>query len=486
MWLSRTFPRASLLALRTYYRFERAGGEVPPEGPVLLVANHPNSLLDPAAVCAVADRPVRFLAKAPLFSDPLVGWIMRACGAIPVYRRQDDPSLMDRNEEAFRAAHRALAGGDAVGIFPEGMSHSEPSLAPLKTGAARIALGAADLLGASFPIVPMGLVLRRKERFRSRALVVVGEPVEWDDLRADGSAGGPGGSAGPDGATGLDEAGGPDEARADASEAGDAPADEEAVRALTRRIEEALRRVTVNLERWEDAPVVECAEAIYAAEHDLPRDRAERVRRLGQVSGALTALRRQDPERLEPVYGAIARYAALLDLAELTSGRLDRDPSPGAALRWTLRQLLFFLVLAPLAAAGAVLFWAPYRVTGLLPARAGVEKDVQATYKVLGGIVIYGVWIGFLAGAVGWLAGPWAGAGAAAALVSLALLTLTVRDRWEEARANARGWLLLRRKGDLRRRLLERRRLLAGRLEELRRELEGASPDAAGRGREAG
>ncbi len=441
MWLLRHFPAVSAIALRTYYRFERAGGRVPREGAVLLVANHPNSLLDPAAVCAVARRPVRFLAKAPLFSDPLVGWIMRGCGAIPVHRRQDDPSLMERNEDAFRAAHAALAAGDAVGIFPEGISHSEPSLVPLKTGAARIALGAAAMLGASFPIVPVGLVLRRKERFRSRALTVVGEPVAWADLRA----------AGPD--------------------------DPEAVRALTERIEEGLRAVTVNLERWEDAPVVECAEAIYAAEHALPRVRAERVRRLGQVSEALTTLRRRQPGRVEPAYRAIARYATLLELAGLAPGRLDRDPSPAATIRWTLRQLLFFLLLAPVAAVGVLLFWVPYRVTGLLPVRAGADKDVQSTFKLLGGIVIYGVWIGFLAGAAGWLAGPWAGGGAAVALVTLALLTLVVRDRWKDARASARAWLLLRRKGDLRPRLLERRRLLAERLEELRQEL-GRAPSA--------
>lgn len=285
--------------------------------------------------------------------------------------------------------------------------------------------------------MPVGLVLRRKERFRSRALVVVGEPVSWDDLRGAGS---------------LEEA---------------------AVRALTARIEEGLRAVTVNLERWEDALVVECAEAIYAAEFALAPDRAERVRRLGQVSGALRSLRRHDPERLEPIYRAIARYAEILRLARLTPGRLDRDPTPGAALAWTLRQLAFFLLLSPLAAAGVAVFWLPYRLTGLLPARAGAAKDVQSTYKVLAGIAIYGLWIAGLVGAVTWLAGPAPGAAALMGLPALAFLTLAVRDRWEEARASARAWLLLRRKGDLRLRLLERRLLLAGRLEELRRELEG-------------
>jgi 1-acyl-sn-glycerol-3-phosphate acyltransferase len=151
---------------------------------VLLVANHPNSLLDPVLVQAVAGRPVRFLAKAPLFTDAKVGWLVRGAGAIPVFRAADDPAQMGRNEDTFRAVHAALAGCAAVGIFPEGLSHLEPGLAPLRTGAARIALG----VGRVFPVVPVGLVFRAKDVFRSDALVLVGEPVPWDDLAPRGIA----------------------------------------------------------------------------------------------------------------------------------------------------------------------------------------------------------------------------------------------------------------------------------------------------------
>ncbi len=138
MWLTPLFPWVARVGAFTYYRMRSGGETVPRRGPVLLVANHPNSLLDPLLVAAVAGRPVRFLAKAPLFADWKIGWLIRAAGAIPVYRRADDPASMDRNEEMFRAVHAALAGGAAVGIFPEGLSHSEPALAPLRTGAARI------------------------------------------------------------------------------------------------------------------------------------------------------------------------------------------------------------------------------------------------------------------------------------------------------------------------------------------------------------
>ena len=212
MWLLPLVPRLARTAAFVYYRVRYRGSDVPATGPALLVANHPNSLLDPMLVAAVAQRPVRFLAKAPLFRDAKVGWLIRASGSIPVYRRSDDPAQVQRNEEMFRAVHQALASGDAVAIFPEGISHSEPAMAPLRTGAARIAMGAAAMAGAAVPVIPVGLVFRRKEQFRSDALVIVGQPVMWDDLAH----------------LGVDDA--------------------DAVRALTERIAEALRLLTVNLD----------------------------------------------------------------------------------------------------------------------------------------------------------------------------------------------------------------------------------------------
>ena len=120
MWLVPAFSLVANAAARLYYRLTIAGERVPAAGPVLLVANHANSLIDPILVCAAARRPVRFLAKAPLFSDPKTAWMVRAVGAIPVYRRVDDPTLMRRNTDMFRAAYEVLAHGAALGIFPEG------------------------------------------------------------------------------------------------------------------------------------------------------------------------------------------------------------------------------------------------------------------------------------------------------------------------------------------------------------------------------
>ena len=138
MSLAPLIPTFSMLAARVYYRFSVAGTQVPREGPVLLVANHPNSLLDPMLVAAVAGRRVRFLAKAPLFVDRKVGWLVRGADSIPVHRKADGEASMEGNVEMFSSVFAALAGGAAVAVFPEGISHNRPSLAPLRTGTAQI------------------------------------------------------------------------------------------------------------------------------------------------------------------------------------------------------------------------------------------------------------------------------------------------------------------------------------------------------------
>jgi glycerol-3-phosphate O-acyltransferase/dihydroxyacetone phosphate acyltransferase len=104
-----------------FYRVDEAGS-VAATGPVLLLPNHPNALLDPAVVWATSGRDVRFLAKSTLFEGAFAP-ILNAARAIPVYRRLDQGVDASRNIETFAAVQQALAGGDAICLFPEGISH---------------------------------------------------------------------------------------------------------------------------------------------------------------------------------------------------------------------------------------------------------------------------------------------------------------------------------------------------------------------------
>lgn len=431
MWLFHALPYVARAAAGVYYRLTRAGATVPADGPVLLVANHPNSLFDAALVAAVAGRPLRFLAKAPLFTDAQVGWLVRGAGAIPVYRAVDDPGAMGRNRDMFAAVWAALAEGAAVALFPEGTSHSEPRLAPLKTGAARIALGAAARHGVACAIVPVGLSFRQKERFRSEALVLVGEPLDWSDLHAE------------------------------------APENAAAVQALTARLADALQQVTLNLERWEDAPLVETAEAVWAAEFGAERGAVPRLGRQRGTADALAGLRAAADPRLPALAHDLGRHARLLRALGLSPAELHQRPGWLAAARWALKRLALFALTLPPALLGTLLLWPPYRLTGVLEARARPAHDIRSTYKLLVGTALFLGWWLLLGLATGWAAGGWAAAAVLILLPPLGLLTLGVRERAQQARTDARRWLLLRRRPARIEELRRRQRELAVRLRDL-------------------
>lgn len=414
MWLLPVLSLFSRVAARTFYRMDVGGGSIPPTGPVLLVANHPNSLLDPVIVGAVAGRPVRFLAKATLFSDRLVGWIVRGAGAIPVHRRQDDPTAMGKNRDTFGTAYEVLGGGAAVGIFPEGLSHSEPSLAVVRTGAARIALGSREVTGLAPTIIPVGMVPTEKDRFRSLMRVVIGSPICWDELAA----------AGPD--------------------------DRDAVRELTALIEAGLRSVTLNLEQAEDRVIVEGAEGIWRLNEAVDDTRTEPVARMEVATRILAAVRARPGSPWDADRIALQRHLRRLRAVGLAPRDLNAPDGISAALRWTVQRV--FLLGAPvvtLALVAWVVSWVPLQLTSFLVARSAPPPDRQSTYKVMIGAPLYALWVLAGALALGFWMGWVAGVLTAILLAPLGIVGRRVREAWVASWRDARRFLLVRSRREL-------------------------------------
>jgi len=166
--------------LRVFFREIRIVGmeRLPSGSPLLVVANHVNSLVDPMLILAFLGLRPRILAKSTLWRHPVMAPLLVLAGAVPVYRRQDGMNTV-KNLGTFRRCRTALAGGGTVLLFPEGTSHSHPYRLPLKTGAARIALETEQCHGPlGLRIVPVGLTYEAKGTFRSRVLIQVGEPLD--------------------------------------------------------------------------------------------------------------------------------------------------------------------------------------------------------------------------------------------------------------------------------------------------------------------
>lgn len=181
------------IALRWYYADVAVQGSdrVPCDGPLLILANHPNALIDPLIVGTTVERRVLLTAKATLFEHPALGTLLRAIGVVPLRRAKDESrstvgtATPDRNAYAFQLVTSALRAQQVVLIFPEGISHDDPTLAPLKSGAARMALQAHSEGVAGIRLLPMGLVFEAKERPDSRVLVRVGDALDLDHWLAE-------------------------------------------------------------------------------------------------------------------------------------------------------------------------------------------------------------------------------------------------------------------------------------------------------------
>ena len=177
------------IALRWYYAdvTVQGGERVPPQGPLLILANHPNALIDPLLVGTTVNRRVLLTAKATLFEQPALGALLHAVGVVPLRRAKDEfrdgalvPASPERNAYAFQLVTAALREQQVVLVFPEGISHDDPMLAPLKSGAARMAVQARTEGVAGVRLLPMGLVFEQKERPDSRVLVRVGDALDLD------------------------------------------------------------------------------------------------------------------------------------------------------------------------------------------------------------------------------------------------------------------------------------------------------------------
>ena len=170
-----------------FRRIERFHPErVPASGSMLFTSNHPNSLTDSFVIGAAVPRKVNFVATVQLFQFKPLKWLLSNCGMIPINRVKDDPRSMRTVADTFEAVYRVLERGEAVGIFPEGITHDDPQLKTVKTGAARMALELEHRHGGKLglQIVPVGLSLSAKNKYRSEVLVNFGPAIRAADFLA--------------------------------------------------------------------------------------------------------------------------------------------------------------------------------------------------------------------------------------------------------------------------------------------------------------
>jgi len=338
------------VALKLFFRRIETvnAGSVPSGTGVIFVMNHPNGLVDPALVFVALPRRISFLAKSTLFRMPVISFLLKTVEALPVYRKLDAGEDVSKNQETFLAAQGRLRNGGSIALFPEGISHNSPKLLPMKTGAARIALGAVSVgEGLDLRIVPVGLYYTSKTTFRSEALLHFGESFSVEPV-------------------GLED-GQPPRA---------------AVKDLTAKIEAALREVTVNAETEAELHTASIAESIFATGEggEFLGEKLEFKKRFVDGGG--------DPRFERKLVDFDAHLTEMgLEPEHLSLANLKR----GSVIRQAMFQAWVLVMLLPLSIYGTILHFPAYQLCKLaahLFSRHGAD-DIASTVKVLAGMVFF-------------------------------------------------------------------------------------------------
>ena len=368
---------------------------VPAVGPVLLCINHPNNFIDSLLVGGAIPRKVHYLATAALFRNRFVARFLLACGAIPVYRKHDDPRALrtppsggagltvpaataERNAGTFEACFKAFGEGRLVAIYPEGTTHAEVRVQRIRTGAARLALGYEGERSGALRVIPVGLNFDARKSFRGRVLVSFGPAISvtpyLDAYRRD-------------------------------------PV--KAVEALTDAIQWGIEAEVVHVERIDESRFVSAIQALYRDElvRELREERglAERQIDLVRLSRAIvdstTYFKQRDPERVERIWQSIQSYRALLAeyrvKDEAVRARLERR-RPRQRIRRGWEAIVGF----PFFLYGATVNFLPYWIPRRVARRMSRKETDYATWRFLTAMLALPLFWGLETWLVARLAGP--------------------------------------------------------------------------------
>ncbi|MEZ4886713.1 MAG: lysophospholipid acyltransferase family protein [Chitinophagales bacterium] len=337
---------------------------IPKKGPLIVVSNHPSTFMDPIIAATLLKQQVHFIAKGTLFNTGLKNWILsNLMNAIPVYRRQDNvenPNKLQQNDAIFERCFEFLGEKGTLIIFPEGTSINERRLREIKTGTARIALGAEARnnfeLGVS--ILTIGINYSDASTFRSDVWVNIDEPIQVSDFK---------------------EAYQEDEF--------------EAVRALTEVIRQRLEQNLIITDDDTEDELVQQIEAIYKNQliADLDLDPKEHAFTLTRgIVDAVNHFEEMDAPRVEALQDSVGKYMTQLNELQLEDRFLAQDKKRKRNIfRDSLWMLVTLILGFPVHLYGFVNNYIPYILPSKIAALLTKDEEYVGPIKMTSGIFTF-------------------------------------------------------------------------------------------------
>lgn len=351
LWLFR-------LTANAYFRsiYIKGKENIPKDKPVIFAANHPSSFMDPILLGVNLNRSLYFLARGDIFKNKMVRKLFDKLHMIPVYKPDLSPDQVHKNEMIFEKCYDYLERNKAVMIFPEGISKTERRLRPIKTGIARIALGAEEKnnFNLDLKIVPIGLNYSNPHYFKSDVFVNIGGPISVSEYQKDF----------------LKDP-------------------KEGVLKLTDRVKSELEKRIVIIEDEQLEKLIRQIEILYRSklrEQNKQQEKATQDFYLSQdIVEAVQYYAKNHPEILQDFEQKISVYLKRLKRLKIrdTQIRSSETSLP------VLLRLLYFTFGFPLFLLGLITNIIPFKIVELIPSKVIIREDFVGAVKMATGMLIF-------------------------------------------------------------------------------------------------
>ncbi|MCJ8292430.1 MAG: 1-acyl-sn-glycerol-3-phosphate acyltransferase [Crocinitomicaceae bacterium] len=385
---------------------------IPENGPIIFVSNHPSALMDPLTIAVILKRKIHFLAASEYFGKGLKARVLKnQLNMIPVHRPWLSKKKEVSNVEMFEECYQSLNQDKCIIIFPEASSSTVSKIRELKTGAVRIKAGFEKYTDQKkmVPIIPIGLSYSNPHEFQSRVVVKIGEPILFSPSENDE----------------------------------DLP---DLYRSQTNQVQEELKKTIIHIDNTQNEDLVKSICRLFIATHREEkaisgRDKKGDFEFYQSVASAVahfeetnSAAYTEMSTRIETYFDAINQLGISDDLLEEAEG------SKPSVFKW------IFMVLGSLIALPSLfVFFTPYQLTKLI-FRKKIKSAIEVgsdggkyhyaftgTLIFVVGMLLFGIWTPIIGVSVYFISSSWL-----IALVSMVLLYPMMRFSMHYAKVGLR------------------------------------------------
>ena len=345
------------IGIRLYYKEIKVKNRqfLDHDGPIIIIANHPNTLMDAWMVGQICKQPIHFMAKGTFFNSRFKRWILGSLNMIPINRSVDEKIDGVNNTDSFESCYKVLEAGKILVIFPEGNSMMERQLRVLKTGTARIALEVEKRNSGklNLKVIPMGLFYSKAEKFRSSVLITIEQGLFVNDYLEEYNAN-----------TSL------------------------AARKLTDKFRIHLERVIVTTESSEQEKLLEDILGIMRnswKQHNIENNAVH----FQEIKERIEEIQLLQPYLLDEIQNLVNTIIWQTAKLEIKTDFLDKRFRSQPYLSQLFLSIVFFLLGLPLYVFGFINNIIPFKLTELLMTKLVKNKEYYAPVAVLLGLVLY-------------------------------------------------------------------------------------------------